>query len=189
MTNLPGYFIKIDSIFKPDENILNNLKLGQLILPVFVGESVVLQYRAIENIDYVWSLHTRKFCKIDPTYIIYASITGNPSSENPGLIGPHIDHGPRVALNYYLEAETDITYFFKNSKNISGKVYPGKEEANVFDEKDLEPVGNFVANSRETFLLNVSQIHCVRKLTDIKRSFISYSWHHNTYQEILDNLC
>jgi hypothetical protein len=183
MTSLPGYFTKIDSIIKSDENILNNLKLGQSITK-FLGESVVLEYRVIENLDYVFSLHTRKFCKIDPTYIIYASITGN-----PGLIGAHIDHGPKVVLNYYLEAETDITYFFKKNKNISGKVYPGEEEANVFDIRDLEVAENFIANSGETFLLNVSEIHCVRKLTNITRSFISYNWHHNTYQEILDNLC
>ena len=188
MNSLPGYFTKIDSIIKSDEDILNNIKLGQLTSS-YVGEYVVLEYRHIENVDYVLSLHTRKFCKIDPTHILYASLSGTPSPGNHGLLGAHIDHGPKVVLNYYLEADTDVTSFFKNNKNISGEVYPGREEANVFNTEDLEMIGNFIANSRETFLLNVSEIHCVHKLTDIKRSFISYSWHHNTYQEILDNLC
>lgn len=182
MNNLPGYFTQVENFINFDSNLLNNLKLGELITS-FNGAGTVLEYYIIENIDSIWPLHTRIFCNIAPTYIMYAQLTGK------GILGGHIDHGPLVTLNVYLEANEDFTYFYKKPENSIGHVYPGKESANIFDIKELEMVGGFSAKSNQSYLLNVSEIHSVEKKSVSRRSFIGYMWHHNTYEEVLANLC
>ena len=182
MTSLPGYFTKIPNFINPTANILENLKLGEHIIE-FAGINTLLEYYVIKDVNYILSQHIRKICNIDPTYIIYAQIT------NKGLLGAHIDHGPIVNLNFYLQAAEDITHFYKKNEKVTGYQYTGQKEANIFDYRELEHVGSFVANTNEAYLLNVSEIHSVEKVTDTKRSFISYCWHHNTYEEVLANLC
>jgi hypothetical protein len=182
MTDLPGYFTKIEDFIKLDLDDFNKLELGDKI-EHYVGSGTLLEYYCFKDVKQVTSLITRRFCKIEPTYVTYAQITGK------GLLGAHIDHGPLVNLNYYISAEEDETVFLKKKQgDVKGKIYPGKDEAKVFDLKDLDEVGRFVSKSNEAYLLNVSEIHCVNKLVDTKRAFISFSWHHNTYQEVLDNL-
>lgn len=183
MDNLPGYYTKIKDFIKLDVDALNNLELGNKV-DQYNFSGTLLEYHLFKDTQQVESLITRKFCKIDPTYVTYAQITGK------GLLEPHIDHGPLVNLNYYLSAGEDETIFFqKKYDTVLSQQYPGKKESNIFSLDDLNEVGKFISLSNEAYLLNVSNIHCVNKITNIKRSFISFSWYHHTYQEVLDSLC
>ncbi len=182
MNHLPGYFQKVENFIDLDSDILKNLELSNLI-DKYVAPTVVLEYYEFKDLKKVRSILKRKFCKIDPTYVLYSQITGE------GLLGAHIDHGPLVCLNFYMTANEDKTIFFKKKNDtVSGEIYPGKEDANVFDIKDLDYVGEFVANNNESYLLNVSKIHCVHKVNDSKRTFINFAWCDHTYEEVLDNL-
>jgi hypothetical protein len=46
----------------------------------------------------------------------------------------------------------------------------------------------FVANSNDVFLLNVSEIHSVIKTSSTPRVFISYSWNNITYEDLLTDI-
>lgn len=182
MDNLEGYFTKISNFINLESETLHNLKLGKVI-DQYQAPTVLLEYFEFKDLKAVKDLIIKPFCKIPPTYILYSQITGN------GLLGAHIDHGPLVCLNFYITASEDRTVFFeKKDQNITGEVYPGKEEANVFDIENLNIVGAFVANDNDSYLLNVSKIHCVQKLNDRRRSFINFSWYEHTYEEVLANL-
>jgi len=181
-SKLTNYFTKVENFLDTSVDIVPKLKLGKLITS-FAGTGTLLEYFVIENLDDVLSLHTRSFCKIKPNYIIYSQITGS------GLLGAHIDHGPLVNLNVYLSAEKDRTCFYEKNSNVSGTAYPGRDQSNIFDASKLNQIGHFIAKSNESYLLNVSEIHSVYKISTSKRSFITYSWHEHSYQEVLDNLC
>jgi hypothetical protein len=181
MNNLPGYFTSVKN-FIQDTNLLTSLQISDPITQ-FQGVGTLLKYYGLKNTDHLRTLVKEQVCKIEPTYIIYARITGK------GLLGAHIDHGPLVSLNYYISAKEDETIFFeKKDQDIKGEAYLGRTEANIFDIRDLNTVGKFVSNTNEAYLLNVNKIHAVHKKIDETRAFIAFSWHHHTYQEIFDNL-
>jgi len=148
------------------------------------GTDTYLSYCLLTNIGEFMSVHTREFCKIPPSIALYSQLTGQ------GLHGAHIDHGPKCALNYYISAGIDETIFYKKKTNdVKSMLYPGKTQANGYDVKDLDEVDKFVANSNEAYLLNVSEIHSVNKITNNTRTFIAYLWYNHTYEEVLENLC
>lgn len=152
----------------------------------FKGEkgNTHLKYFYLNNVEKFLQVHTRKFCKITPTIVRYAEISG------PGFLGAHIDHGPKAALNFYISAGTDETIFYKKkTQNIPSIQYPGQLDNNVFRTDDLIEESKFVSNSNEAYLLDVSKIHSVNKITDCTRIFIAYLWYSNSYEEILENLC
>lgn len=182
MDFLDDYFQKVDNFIDVASPLLHNFKIGQLI-ERYDSSGVILEYFLFEDLDIVKSTFVKNFCKIPPTAILYAHITGQ------GLLGAHIDHGTLTCLNFYISANEDRTIFFeKKDKHKSGELYPGKTEANIYDIEDLNPVGQFVACSNESYLLNVSKIHCVHKVNDSKRSFVNFAWNYHTYQEVLENL-
>lgn len=145
-----------------------------------------LQYYTLNNFDKFRAIHSKKFCKIDPTTVSFAKIIG------PGEIGPHTDAGVKVALNYYITAGTDETIFYKSKDyNINTIEYNSSDAAytpNVYNADDLYTVGKFVAESGDAYILDVSQIHSVNKITNVPRMFIAYLWYNNSYDEILENL-
>lgn len=182
MDQLEGYFKKIDNFINLESEILQNLKLGQVV-DSYQAPTVLLEYFEFTHMNQIYSLLLKPFCRIPPTAVCYSQITGE------GLLGAHIDHGPLVCLNFYISAKNDRTIFFEKKDNdAQAEIYPGKDQANVYDIKDLNPVGEFVASSNDSYLLNVSKIHCVLKVNDTKRSFINFAWYNHSYEEIIKNL-
>jgi len=142
-----------------------------------------LEYFMPSDADKLLKIYTRRFCKIPPTVTLYSTITGS------GSIGPHIDHGPLAGLNFYVSAGVDETVFYKKkNKDAAGLQYPGREQSNIFSPDDIDEVDKFVANSNEAYLLDVSKIHSVRKLTNEPRIFIAHLWYEHSYEEVLENL-
>jgi hypothetical protein len=177
MNSFPGYFQQTKNYMEHNIEVLHTLKKTQVnqynsMLTYFsVNEEVFLQ------------LNIKKFCKITPTYALYAEINGE------GMLNPHKDHNVNASLNYYVEAEHDHTIFYatKNSQ-VRGYAHSGQSIENIYHETDLNPVCKFVASSNQTYLLNVSEIHSVKRISLNPRIFVAFQWCNHTYQEVLENL-
>jgi hypothetical protein len=144
----------------------------------FIGSGAELKYFQIDNITEFVQMHSKEICKIYPDDVTFAEITGN------GILGAHIDQGPLVALNFYLNAGIDETVFYEKKDNSILNNYVSK----VFHFDDLDPKTSFIANTKDIYLLNVSRIHAVFKKTNIPRQFICYHWYNNSFDEIKENL-
>jgi hypothetical protein len=145
--------------------------------------SVLLEYRKIANIAGFRTRHTRNPFKILPTYIRFSEIHGQ------GMLLPHRDHGITAGLNYYISASDDVTSFYKTKNNdVLSIQYPNRKESNIYDQNDLIEVDRFVASSNEAYLLDVSQIHSVQRISSETRVFIGYLWTEHTYEEVLESL-
>lgn len=153
---------------------------GESLYSQYISGSVILQYFNIHNEQEFIKQHRQKIFSVNPSRVSFAIISGK------GMLFPHKDHGCQVSLNYYITANEDITNFYNiNNSNASGIKYPGKIESNIFNEKDLKKEDNFIANSNDLFLLNVTEIHSVEKINNSPRMFIAYSWDNITYDELL----
>jgi hypothetical protein len=179
MNQHSGYFVQTPNCIEVDFGMVQTMKDRQVNQ---YGDDTVLTYFAV---DYKKLTHLvfRDFCKIPPTYVVYAEILGG------SLLSPHKDHNVYASLNYYVSAGQDETIFFeKKDKNIKGYPASGQTMDNIFKIEDLDEITSFIANTNETYLLNVEKIHCVKKFSTQVRSFIAFQWCHNTYNEVLENL-
>jgi hypothetical protein len=144
--------------------------------------TVRLEYYNISSTDYFKSIHVRKLFTIRPDRVRFSSITGQ------GFLLPHRDHDADVVLNYYISANSDTTIFYKEKENSTPFKYKDKDKANIYSLDDTIEINRFVSNSGEAYLLNVSEIHAVEKVSQEPRLFISYIWKGFTYDEILKNI-
>lgn len=177
-----SYFTKIDNFFiEEDLDFLKRFKSDTIAME-FIGSGTHLEYFLLTDYPEFISIHIKKICKIEPTGILYSRISGQ------GSLGAHVDQGPLVSLNYYIDAGLDETIFFeKKSDNVLSKRYDN-QESNIYTLQDLTPKAKFVANTQDVYLLNVNKIHAVIKKTNVPREFISYQWYNNTYEEVKENL-
>lgn len=174
--NLTNYFYKIENNFL-DANHVDLINLKSDSLESYIGSGVELKYFQLKNLEEFTKIHFKKICKIDPDYVTFAEITGN------GILGAHIDQGPLVSLNFYLNAGIDETVFYEKKSTV--KNYAWKR---FFTNDDLDPITSFIANTNDIYLLNVNKIHAVIKKTNIVRQFIAYYWYKNSFNDIKENL-
>jgi hypothetical protein len=126
--------------------------------------------------------HFPKFTNILPDSILLAEISGT------GVLGPHIDHGPKCVLNWYETSNDSVTYFYTKNENAKGIVFPGETEPNIFYPNEVSVIDEFVANNNEAYLLDVSKIHSVYSPHDGVRRFVSLGFSRNTYIEVLESV-
>ena len=148
---------------------------------------VKLNYFQIQNQLDLEKLYKNNFqFKITPDIIRFVTITGE-----EGEILPHVDHGIKVALNFYIQTSNlDSTIFYdKKSEDVSSFKYnETKLESNVYNKLDLTPKETFTSKDNSMFLLNVTKIHSVKKESKLPRIFIAFMWKNNTFDEILNML-
>jgi hypothetical protein len=179
---MKSFFSKLDNVFLNPDSDWEKFK-GPHLYSQYNSGPVLLQYFNINNIEEFKKQHYRKIFSLLPDRVSFAVIYGK------GVLLPHKDHGCQVSLNYYIDAEDDVTQFYEALEpNVVGATYPGKIQSNIFNETDLLAKDNFVAKSNELFLLNVSEIHSVIKTSIKPRVFIAYSWNHITYEELLTDI-
>jgi hypothetical protein len=130
----------------------------------------------------LFNQHFPKLTDIIPDQILLVEITGS------GKLPAHIDHGPRVVLNWYLHSNGSETSFYTKNEGAQGIKHTGETESNIFYFKDVTRVGEFVAKDNEVYLLNVGQVHSVDSPNEGVRRFVSLSWHNRTYEEILESI-
>lgn len=178
------------SFYKLSQNFIdpyftdwNKLK-GNNIAVRYDSVTTVLEYRDIKDFDLFKALHIKKVCNIPPSGVSFTTLEGT------GSLFPHRDHDAKVALNFYIHAGLDATKFYSLKDLDADPIfhYPGKEDAKIYDYSSLIEEGCFIASSNDVYLLNVSNIHSVEKVSKVPRVFISYSWNNNSYEEVLKNI-
>jgi hypothetical protein len=104
---------------------------------------------------------------------------------------PHIDNSSLVAINFYIKANNYETAFYKKitADPIMIK-HHNHTNGGLFQYKDLEKQCSFVAKDNETFILNVNQVHSVRKLnsTVFYRKALVLNSHIITFDETMEFL-
>jgi hypothetical protein len=112
--------------------------------------------------------------------------------------GPHVD-GSFVVLNYYLQTNRDVTYFWKpitpdieiselppNATQIGALSSVIVEE---YNPNKLKLTNYFVAKDHDAYLFDVSCIHSVSfKDRNSVRRFIRIFWENTTFEEVLDSI-
>lgn len=158
---------------------------GDTSVSHFASGDASIEYFNLANIQEFRNCHLRKFFTIPPTTVLYTEVKGNTG----GLLWPHRDHNTLCVLNYYIQADLDETVFY-NLKNEDVKPFQYKDKAtsNIFRPDDLIPVDKFVACSNDAYLLDVSKIHAVNRLSDQTRIFVSYQWKTDSYDTILADI-
>jgi hypothetical protein len=146
--------------------------------------TTVLEYRNILDLDLFRSLHRRKISKIPPSRVAFTTLEGT------GSLFPHIDHECLVALNFYVLAGQDSTKFYqiKDENSVKKIQYPGKKDAKIYHPSSLIEKESFIANANDAYLLNVSKIHSVEKISKAPRIFMSYLWNDHSYEEVLKSI-
>lgn len=179
---MKSFYSKLDNVFLNSECDWKKFK-GQQLYSQYNSGSVLLQYFNIDNIEEFKKQHYRKIFSKLPDRVSFAVIYGK------GVLLPHKDHGCQVSLNYYINAEEDITEFYNTAHaEVKGVAYPGRTQSNIYDIENLVKADEFIANSNELFLLNVSEIHSVVKTSNTPRMFIAYSWNDIPYEELLTDI-
>lgn len=154
----------------------SNVIAGQYYSEIRKGGS---KFFLINNLDYFWSIHLKNIFTIKPSTVFYAVLTGS------GLVTPHIDgSNESVALNFYLVDNNDSTIFYEKN-NDEVRPYPNTQS---YDVNKLKEVNRFYAKKYDTYLMDVTKIHGIQKLTNDDRIFISYRWKHFSFNEIYNSL-
>jgi hypothetical protein len=139
----------------------------------------------------------REFTIKDLTYVIDCikskiSFDIRPSRVNitdihaPG-VAIHTDRYP-AALNLYFDAAggDDITTFYDASNSTPVNV---GWDVQKYDESNLAPIGTFVANKGDCYLLNTSIPHGVTLVTPCTvRTILRFVWLENSYNEVLNSI-
>lgn len=175
-------FSKIPQNFiKPECNAWEDFK-DNVLYSHYQSGTTLLEYYGIRNIEQFKKQHIRRPFTISPSIVRFTQLTGK------GILHPHKDHDALAVLNYYISAGDDVTIFYTAPNDSAPVIYPGKKQANIYNQNDLTEVARFTADSNDAFLLDVSNIHSVIKSNSAPRLFISYIWKDHTYEEILENI-
>lgn len=180
---MKDYFVKLD--LRLEEVDLDRIK-GKYL----EGYGTTFKNYLIKDKEYFNSLIKEKIkFHIEPSLILITEITGDG-------IHPHVDQHT-VALNYYLEADKSITTFWDQITEIEGDQIPQhygdgklyKNNAKVYEIKNLKHACAFSAKKGECFLLNVRKIHNVFKLEqNVNRYAIRWGWEDYDYTTILNSI-
>ncbi len=83
-------------------------------------------------------------------------------------IPPHTDSYVTATINFYVKAKDCETNFFKKVDSTLGVQMTTQTTGRTFKEDQLELTGSFVAETNDVWLLDVSNPHSVKSLTDNK---------------------
>jgi hypothetical protein len=100
-------------------------------------------------------------------------------------VPPHTDSEIKCTINFYIKPELCITKFYMPFKETESYQVPNQTNGKVYNKKDLICIGNFIAQSGDAWLLDVTQIHAVVPVFPIKeRLAISVCTDKHTYEEV-----
>lgn len=105
-------------------------------------------------------------------------------------IPPHTDSGIKTVINVYIKTDNCVTQFYK-LKNEKPSTYQVENQTDgfLYKEEDLIPVDGFIALPKETWLLDVREIHSVINLSDFEsRVSISLSTDKYDFKEVCEML-
>lgn len=88
-------------------------------------------------------------------------------NKKANYLPPHIDRGRRCAINFYIECSGEITEFY---------------------DKNIKLMASFSANNNSAWILDVTKPHAVKFKTGNRRSGITLSFKHRSYEKIVSEL-
>jgi hypothetical protein len=106
------------------------------------------------------------------------------------VVPAHTDSYIKMCINFYTQTENCITYFHKPIvENPKKYQIPNQSDGYMFDETDLMRDDNFIANTGEAWVLDVTKPHSVVPLGDIKeRRAFTLATTAFTFDEVCDML-
>lgn len=185
--------IRNDFIIKMPQDYWLKFKSDQIFSQYNGYSGCLITYYKISDLNKLKRVLKKSFFSILPDSVMFTTVTG----KSCGL-PPHIDHNISVSLNYYINAsDKDTTIFYTPKPNekpydynsVASNIYnPVKNQENIYKFSQVDEVTRFTAKSDSAFLLNVSRIHSVDKVSEFPRTFLAFLWREKKYDEVLKSL-
>lgn len=164
-------------MFKKLNLSLTNIDLNELVGDHRSGYPRFDEYK-IKNKDYLNSLIKDKIEFTIPPY--GANIT---KISAPGA-GSHTDYWT-TALNVYLSAGNDKTYFWENNESATFI----EEKGPSYFARKMKPIGSFVAKTGDLYLLNTHVVHSVKmKKTSDPRYILRFIWVTEPFDNVANSI-
>lgn len=192
---IESYFTKIPNNFfydLSDEGWLS-LKSDTIVSQYQGYGGCIITYYKILDLNNLKKVFKKPIFTILPDFVRLTTVTGAQCG-----LPPHIDHNVSVSLNYYINAsDIDNTIFYIPKPGekpydyntvATNKYNPVKDQENIYKFTQVEEVTRFSAANHSAFLLNVSKIHSVDKVSALPRIFLTFLWKEKSYDEILNSL-
>lgn len=145
-------------------------KIGSFILPCPIKKKLIVNYgTTIDNkfvgisyyniVSFIQKLVIKKF--IPKKYEHLFEVTWMEITSP--YIPPHTDSHIKCVINIYIKTNNATTSFYtiKNTECQTMKI-KNQTDGSIFDEKSLEKVCEFTADTNDAWLLNVKTPHSVR---------------------------
>jgi hypothetical protein len=126
-------------------------------------DPVYLRYYRIKDYPEFWTRF--RFRGPKPASIYLCETTGT------GHQGIHQDINTGTTLNYYIDCAGDPTRFYR----YTGQLPEEPTEHNI-DPELIQQVAEFIAQPKDSYLLNVQEWHDVVKTSILPRKFIQWNW-------------
>lgn len=148
------------------------LKIGSVILPSPIKKELIVNYgTTIDNrfvgISYynieplVQKLVINKFIPKEYEHLFEVTWMEITSPYIP----PHTDSHVKCVINIYIKTNDATTSFYNINKDECQTIkIKNQTDGNIFDEKSLEKICEFTANTNDAWLLDVKSPHSVRTL-------------------------
>ena len=120
--------------------------------------------------------HPKVYDILRPEFMYWVNI--------PMRIIPHWDIFSTATLNVYAEPNDAKTSFWRINDNATPSNGGYNVVNNIYELEDLTYLDSFIANSGDSYLLNVSRVHTVDLARDKQRSMIQFGWTSKSYDEI-----
>ncbi len=85
-----------------------------------------------------------------------------------GPVPPHTDSEIKCTINFYIQTELCITKFYRLSGPATTCQVENQTNGFIYNKEDLVCIGNFIANPGDAWLLDVTKIHAVDPLYNLK---------------------
>lgn len=178
-------------MFKKINLDLRGIAVERLKGPFMDAYGSSFQQYFIKDPEYLNDLVSRQIkFNIPPSLNCYTEISDH------GAIIPHTDTSMTV-LNYYIMSSKCVTIFWRSMNPENRILIPqerGDQNESVsktysYDPRDLRFVSALMTKNHEAYLLDIHQIHSVKKNpTAPNRAFIRWLWYDVPFNEVLDSI-
>ena len=84
-------------------------------------------------------------------------------------VPPHTDSEIKCTINFYMQTEPCVTKFYRDCGNTVTQQIENQTNGMIYEKDNLICVGEFMAKAGDAYLLDVTKIHAVEPLFDLKK--------------------
>jgi hypothetical protein len=174
------FYTKLNSSFIKNESKILDYK-GECFFAFGIdteelkGKTVLKYFNITDITSFCNNIQNYNF-KLQPSHIQIWQI------ENAGWLDVHRDRGQsKTSLNYYIDTSLDETIFYTPKDNIV------REDYYVYEFSELNIEDKFIAKPKDSYLLNINELHSVTKKDNKPRVLLQYSWNED-YDTVLKSI-